>query len=211
MEVHTPKHLLRSSEDSSNYINNSCLRPSDLSATTSPSPSATPTSEATKFEEGRAAKSDEFRKTSSAEPSRQAPPRDHLPARVLSKAGRGSASTCSPTRRREPGAAEPRAAPAASRPAPVPGRGQGCGAAPQHVLGRGLQGGGRGLEKFLWAAHVSHPYHVGTRAPETEGVAGPFRILAIFPAEGLITAALRHLSFLSVREWSQEKGIKEIK
>lgn len=67
------------------------------------------------------------------------------------------------------------------------------------------------MGKFLWAAHVSHPYHVGTRALETEGVAGPFSILAVFPTEGLITAALRHLSFLSVREWSQEKGIKEIK
>lgn len=58
-------------QNSSSY-SNSCLHPSDLSATTSPFPSATPTSKATKFKKKRAAKSDESRKTtSSSEPSRQ--------------------------------------------------------------------------------------------------------------------------------------------
>ncbi|XP_027956143.1 uncharacterized protein LOC114206475 [Eumetopias jubatus] len=80
------------------------------------------------------------------------------------------------------GAAAPRSEPGLR----AEGGGWGCGAAPEHVPGRGLQLGGRGLGKFFPAACVSHPYHVVPAAPGIEGVTGPFRILLIFPAEGSV-------------------------
>lgn len=123
--------------------------------------------------------------------------------------GRAAPPTCALTRRRAPRAAAPRTtrgslAPALSPGAAGPRAAAAAGAAvlrPSTYRGVTCSAVGGAWGSFSRRL-VSHPHHVVAPAPGTGGIRSlphPW----YFPRRGLIAATLRHLSFLSVPEWSQ--------